>query len=313
MIAYNSSTGVVVKGASSTSDTIRQNSIYNNPANSQSAQGILLENGANSGQQPPTSLTVTSAGGQTTIKGDYSGYQSGVTYTLEFFASAIGDNNQPDQAHIFLGSSSLVTTGTSGTFAVTLPVTLSLTQFVTATATSPAGDTSEFAAEASVENPFLVTTTADSGFGSLRQAILNVNADSTSSAPDTISFAIGTTPATITLASLLPEITHAVIIDGTTQPGYAGAPIIAIDGGGVSPYGLQIATGNSTIKGLDIINVAGDGIDIEASGDIVQSNYLGINLAGTAAGPGNQVGILINGFEQHDRRHSDPRGQRHRV
>src|SRR5438876_296122 len=69
---------------------------------------------------------------------------------------------------------------------------------------------------------FVVTTTADAGAGSLRQAISDANA-----APgvDDISFNIpGTGVQTINLASPLPTVTDVVTIDGTTQPGYQPDP-----------------------------------------------------------------------------------------
>ena len=66
---------------------------------------------------------------------------------------------------------------------------------------------------------FAVVNTNDSGPGSLRHAIQQANA---SPGVDTITFAIGSGYQTIALASALPTITDSVIIDGTTQPGYAG-------------------------------------------------------------------------------------------
>ena len=60
----------------------------------------------------------------------------------------------------------------------------------------------------------------------------------------------------------LPVITDSVIIDGTTQPGYAGTPLIQIVGTQVeqsslsgSPAvetGLFVNTNGCTVKGLDI-------------------------------------------------------------
>ena len=80
---------------------------------------------------------------------------------------------------------------------------------------------------------FVVSNTDDSGSGSLRQAILNANADPNSgvdnivfdipasTAPDLKRRSPGFDPVTqtwtITLASPLPEITHAVAIDGFSQ------------------------------------------------------------------------------------------------
>ena len=66
-------------------------------------------------------------------------------------------------------------------------------------------------------NALTVTTTADSGAGSLRQAILDANA---TNGLDTIAFNIpGPGVHTITPGSVLPTITDPVVIDGYTQPG----------------------------------------------------------------------------------------------
>src|SRR4030095_8251296 len=75
---------------------------------------------------------------------------------------------------------------------------------------------------------FTVTNTSDSGSGSLRQAILDANANAGS---DMIDFNIpGAGVHTIMPASALPTITDPVTIDGTTQPGFAGSPIIELSG-----------------------------------------------------------------------------------
>src|SRR5689334_5993591 len=74
---------------------------------------------------------------------------------------------------------------------------------------------------------YTVINTNDSGAGSLRQAILDAN--KTSSA-DTIKFAIGSGTKTITPKSRLPGISQPLVVDGTTQPGFAGKPLIEISG-----------------------------------------------------------------------------------
>jgi len=64
---------------------------------------------------------------------------------------------------------------------------------------------------------FVVTSTADAGAHTLRQAILDSNS---SNNPATITFNIAhACPATIGLATPLPHITSPIIIDGYTQPG----------------------------------------------------------------------------------------------
>jgi len=70
--------------------------------------------------------------------------------------------------------------------------------------------------------------------GTLRQFILNSNAVS---GTQTSNFSIGSGATTITVAALLPFITDTVVIDGTTQEGWAAAPIVQITGPGIGPTG----------------------------------------------------------------------------
>src|SRR5215210_1430061 len=66
---------------------------------------------------------------------------------------------------------------------------------------------------------FVVTNTNDAGAGSLRQAILDANANP---GPDDITFNIsGAGVHTITPLTPLPAATGTVVIDGYTQPGAA--------------------------------------------------------------------------------------------
>ena len=86
---------------------------------------------------------------------------------------------------------------------------------------------------AAVGRTIEVTTTADSGPGSLRQAIIESNGDGGDT--DHIVFNIQPAgPKTITLLNGLPFITQPVTIDGTTQPGFTAAPIVELNGNGVS-------------------------------------------------------------------------------
>src|SRR5712692_9164441 len=71
-------------------------------------------------------------------------------------------------------------------------------------------------------------TAPGNGVCTLRAAIEEANA---TAATDTIAFNIpGSGPYTIRPTSALPTITDPVTIDGTTQPGFAGTPIIELDG-----------------------------------------------------------------------------------
>src|SRR5262249_46643121 len=107
---------------------------------------------------------------------------------------------------------------------------------------------------------FLVATTADSGPGSLRQALLDSNA--AGGGTNSIDFDIpGPGIQTIAPLTPLPPITASVLIDGTTQPGFTGTPLIAFGGPSPgSPGPLTISGGNVTIRGLAIDGVAIDPI-----------------------------------------------------
>lgn len=151
---------------------------------------------------------------------------------------------------------------------------------------------------------FTVTNTNDSGAGSLRQAILDANA---APGADTIVFAIGTGIQVITPATLLPMITDPVTIDGTTQPGYNGRPLIGIDGSRIlgtnsttpptAGLGLEAT---STVIGLSLTGfqvpnyndfTEGAGITIDAPGCVVKSCWLGVTTGGVAGR--NDTGVLI--------------------
>ncbi len=101
-----------------------------------------------------------------------------------------------------------------------------------------------------------------------------------------ISFAIpGTGVQTITLASPLPAVTDPATIDGTTQPTFAGTPVIELNGNGIVGIGLTVSAPDTTIRGLVINRFTTFGILISgstATNTVVQGNYIGTNASGTA-------------------------------
>jgi titin len=127
-----------------------------------------------------------------------------------------------------------------------------------------------------------VTNTVDSGPGSLRQAILDANADPYD---DSIVFNIGGGGVQIIQPnSYLPEITKPVVIDGTTQPGYVGSPLIVLDGinAGSRAAGLTLSGGHSAVEALDIGRFDSAGILLQTNGsDLILANYIGADVTGT--------------------------------
>jgi hypothetical protein len=137
---------------------------------------------------------------------------------------------------------------------------------------------------------FDVKNTADAGVGSLRQAILDANA---SPGFDTIKFSIpGAGPHTISLTSSLPAITDPIEINGMSQPGYGGTPVIWLRGSGRGCLRLIAGSDRSVVQGLAIGRCAGAGIALEdSSRHVIQRNYIG-TFDGATAEP-NTKGISI--------------------
>ncbi len=176
---------------------------------------------------------------------------------------------------------------------------------------------------------FLVTTTNDSGPGSLAQAIADANATPNQEGPDAILFRIpGRGPHTITLSAALPSVTDPVEIDASTQPGArrgAGpeaaadappgavpgpapdaaadppadaepAPMVELDGSRLArpARGLVIVAGSSTIRGLRIHGFQGDAIRIEGGGsNVIQGNFLGGGAEDDRGDPNTGCGVAI--------------------
>jgi len=164
----------------------------------------------------------------------------------------------------------------------------------TVQATDSIGDTGTGALTLRVDA--VVTNTNDSGQGSLRQAILDVNTQANAQ-PIGIVFRIpGNSVQTITPVSALPTLTQPTILDGTTQPGYQTTPLIELNGtnAGNPANGLDVAGGSSTVAGLVINRFNGNGIQIDTKGgDVIQANYIGTDKTGATAAPNTGNGIQI--------------------
>jgi hypothetical protein len=151
----------------------------------------------------------------------------------------------------------------------------------------------------STAQSFVVTTTNDSGSGSLRQAILNANANA--EIMDTIVFDIpGAAPHTIAPTSALPGINDPVRIDAAPPGACSGiAPSIEIDGVSAGlAHGLFVATGGTIIRGLSVTRFASSeyaGIFFAGGGGgVVECSYLGLAPDGVTV-KGNSDGLRIGG------------------
>jgi hypothetical protein len=157
---------------------------------------------------------------------------------------------------------------------------------------------------------FTVTTTADAGPGSLRQALLAANA---AAGPDAVAFnipAVGVQ--TIQLASQLPLLTGPVTVDGFTQPGATpntlavgdnAAILVEVLGGGGAAWAFaQQPGGNldgSSFRGLALGNFGSAAIAVGTANNVtIAGNFIGLRPDGRTARP-NFNGITIEAGSGH--------------
>lgn len=148
---------------------------------------------------------------------------------------------------------------------------------------------------------------------SLHEAIKESNARP---GKDIIKFNFPSSMLTISSVSPLDAIMDPVIIDGSTQSGYSGKPVVELTSNPDNEdYGLLIRSGDTVVKGL-AINGFKTGILIEGKedppikinpttttvtikptgGNVIEGNFIGTNLDGVSASKGNfYEGIAIVG------------------
>jgi hypothetical protein len=146
---------------------------------------------------------------------------------------------------------------------------------------------------------FGVSSSQDSGDGSLRQAIINSNSTpATAANPNVISFAGLHNITQIQLQSQLPTITQPVIIDGTTESSYNGNhPFVQLLGDTAgSALGLDIAASGTQVKALAIDAFANGGVLIDnASNVTLTGDYIGINPNNNASGTDANLNQIYEG------------------
>ncbi len=149
-----------------------------------------------------------------------------------------------------------------------------------------------------VPRTIIASSTADSGPGTLRQALLDAN---DAEGANVIEFAFpGGPPYVIRLLSPLPPIGDAVTIDGWSQLEFRGEPVIEIDGTNAVPptpagerAGLVLAAASTTVRGL-VINGFVTGIRAGgAGGHVIQGNLVGLTPSGAATTSNSADGIVI--------------------
>jgi len=322
VIAYSSGAGIRVEGTTTLNNRITANSIHSN-----ADKGIVTTNGGNGQLAPP----VLSSATITTVVGT-----APPSATVEIFSDEGG------QGRLLEGS---IIANVSGQFTFVKAEGLTGPR-ITATATDAAGNTSEFSTAATLfPETHVVTSTLDSGPGTLRQAMLGAGPG------DTIAFApsvfLPTSPVTIALTSGLPYLTQGnltidasnagAILDGSNLPEGVNGLVITSDGNVIK--GLQIlgfpengvlisdgarnnviggdrTEGNSPIgEGTLISGNEGSGVCIQGTSTMsntIVGNYIGTDISGIEAIGNGSNGIHIGGAS-HNRIGGTTPGERNLI
>ncbi|MBN9689774.1 MAG: right-handed parallel beta-helix repeat-containing protein [Verrucomicrobia bacterium] len=320
-IAFNGQRGINV--FSGTNNVIRGNRLTQNEgfgldlgSNNRTANDLGdADTGANQLQNFPTLGAAEIRSTETQVQGSLNSRPS-QTYQLDFYSSVTADPLGHGEADQYLGAAEITTdVEGNGTFNVSLPI-VAIGRFLTATATDPLGNTSEFATNviASSTLPaqtFTVTNTQDTGPGSLRQALLEADA-AVSGSPHRIGFAIpGDGPHVITPQSPLPVLANeSVIVDGFSQPGSRTNSLangnnavlkIVLDGTDVLvDHGLRFIRPGNEVRGLSIVSFRQNGLLLGGSSNVVEGCWIGLLPDGTAkgnAGTGIALARTIFGTE----------------
>jgi hypothetical protein len=162
---------------------------------------------------------------------------------------------------------------------------------------------------------FVVTSTSDSGGGTLRAAIVAADTNANAPAIDHIVFNLtGNGPFTIGLNGPLPSLSEPVVVDGYTQgdatpgtpaddarpndepSGSSNAVLkISLSGATAGPaFGITIDAPNTTVRGLNIHSFSGAGILLnQGAGTRIEGNFIGTSIDGGSA-LANGGGIAVN-------------------
>jgi hypothetical protein len=216
----------------------------------------------------------------------------GATGVLRFVTAPDFDNPSDADADNVYQVQVSVADGNGGFDTQDLAVTVTdvaSTLVVTTTSDAADGDTSSIEA--------LNAARGADGQISLREAIIAAN---NSTGADTIAFSIaGAGVHTINVLSALPEINGAVVIDGWSEPDFAGTPVIELNGSGAGAgvSGLTINGSGSTVRGLIINRFDGVGLNLHGGGGghTIQGNWIGLEATGTAAAGNANGGVHVNG------------------
>ncbi|KPJ78044.1 MAG: hypothetical protein AMJ54_05645 [Deltaproteobacteria bacterium SG8_13] len=239
LIAFNG-IGVVLEATAGTGNAIQTNAIHTN-----TGLGIdlgndgLTANDGNDGDTGPNALQnwpeltkTTSDVASTTITGRLNSTPN-TTFRLEFFSSAAADPSGNGEGEEYLGFDTVTTNGGGNSlFNIVVPIAVATGNVITATATDPNGNTSEFGNAETVSDPFTISGTVYediNGDASLADALrlagvtASIYADGGDNQPDGVDDSLLGSAATNILGNYLfsnlsDSSTYWIVVDSKTVP-----------------------------------------------------------------------------------------------
>jgi parallel beta-helix repeat protein len=238
-IAFNGGAGVAVVDATSVNNSIRGNSIHNNGGlgidlgnDGVTLNGPSPRSGPNNLQNFPVLQVAGLVAGGTGVVGSLDSLP-GTAYTVDFYATS-ADPSGYGQGQTYLGSKLVLTDGSGhAAFALLLPA-VAPGSVLTATATDPTGNTSEFSADTPLQP--LADLDLDA-FGALRYTAAPGLANNL-----TIALARG--------AYTFHDTSEPIFVTGAGSAGFAGTGTNLVTGPAAG-IGTMFVTGSQTNLTID--------------------------------------------------------------
>ncbi len=299
IIAFNGGDGVQVGSSSSdagtTGNTIRGNSIYSNTTLGidLAGDGVTLNDsqghvGPNNLQNFPLITSAVSSSTDTSVNGTFSeSAQPNTEITLDFYANpAAADPSGNGQGETWLGSTT-VTTDMNGNVAFTADLATAALgslagQWITATATDPNGNTSEFSADLPILAAGATTTLQLNDNADFQTAISEINALTGDWNNATV--IIDLAPGEYSDTTVQPPSGMTLEINGTTYPGgetteFVGhSPALTVLSGNVVVTNITFTTATSS----PTVVIAGGNLTM--TGDSIQSTGAAQTVVSETAG-----------------------------